>query len=205
MNVVSIFVTFFVIALLPLSSGANPPRWKELADSFTRTGDLKLLDVAFRDVMLIPEYTDRSSWVGGGRENKLVALLSLFRYVANEIDLDFDSSIGAPTTKVIPPENSGIPLGASPSDVKDPELRKKYESMIKENQKKKLKWRHELHCRNVIDEVISYTNSFIKRNYSKDDVRVLNGAFRDVLGVDYEGFNVDKYLLDLSGKVQEAR
>lgn len=137
------------------------------AISVLTSGDLPLRDnvqfVSF--LMFDPLVIDEATWKTL-RKQKAELWLTARRRVQSSVDPTFDFS-SLPQLNVRPPSGSGIPNGASPKSIKDPELRAEYERAIADNSAKALRYNDQYWLKRNAPDFYKNVERYLVNAYSR--------------------------------------
>jgi hypothetical protein len=107
----------------------------------------------------------------GQRKAHRRPLLMAWLRLLNLIDENFDQSFNpadVPAISQVPPGPEGLayPSGTKPEDIKDPDLRKRYEKMLDENRRKSEAYAFQTGLRRLNDRVTPEVVHFLVRAYT---------------------------------------
>jgi hypothetical protein len=97
--------------------------------------------------------------------------LQAWSRLQREIDEGFDFE-DMPALSVEPPAGSGVEAGTSPEAVEDPELRKRYEEAIEDNQRKAAEYSRQMELRRLDRKFSPVAERYLIRAYSRDPAGV---------------------------------
>lgn len=181
-------------------------------DLFRTSGDFQDLWKALHAARAFPESPDRPASKSLRLEN-LALLADIIVEAHAAIERSFNPT-DKPSVNVAPPVVGGSLVarqtsadgtlvveryvgakfydsGISPAEIKEPELRRRYEESISENTQKALKYRKQVQLRQIYRDALNSTRAYIARTFSRpdSDVKVAHDAvftlIKDKSVVDY--------------------
>ena len=140
------------------------------AETFSLYLEIQLLGLLTRDLLAGASGEDAESAWEKERSAKAKLWLHAWQRLESQIDRSFDFT--KRPSKVMPPEESGLPAGAAPEAITNPALRAKYEEAIAANMKLANKRHHQFMLRELDRKFPYNAEDYLIRVYSRSPNRI---------------------------------